>query len=117
VTTPAPQLDRVFFALSDATRRDLLRRLERGPATISALSARFPVTLAAISKHLAVLADAGLVHIARSRQDRRVRTCTLTTDGLDDARRWVERNRAAWNRRLDALERVLNRRAASGSRR
>lgn len=102
-------LDRVFFALSAPTRRTLLHRLESGPETVSRLAAQFRATLPAISKHLRVLADAGLLRIAVSPTDRRAKVCTLTAHGLDDAERWVAESRQAWGARFDAMERMLER--------
>lgn len=89
----------------------MLHLLERGSSTVSALAANFAMTLPAVSKHLAILSDAGLLRIRVSRSDRRVKTCELERAGLDEVRRWVEENRGLWNRRLDAMERLLDRRA------
>lgn len=100
-------LDRVFFALSAPTRRTLLRRLEAGPETVSRLAAQFRASLPAISKHLRILADAGLLRIAVSPTDRRAKVCTLNAQGLDDAERWVAESRRAWGARFDAMERML----------
>lgn len=94
-------LDRVFAALSDATRRDVLVRLGDGPATIGQLAAPHGITLTGMTKHVRVLEDAGLVvteKVGRSRQ------CRLGTERLDDAQAWIGRYQRLWERRLDGLE-------------
>lgn len=95
------ELSRVFAALADPTRRDILSRLrEHGPVTVGQLAAAYAMSRPAVSQHLRVLADAGLIV-----QDARAqwRECRLTDDGLTNARDWIERNRADWSQRLDNL--------------
>jgi DNA-binding transcriptional ArsR family regulator len=98
------RLDLTFGALADPTRRRLLERLADGPATVSRLAAPEPVTLVAVTKHLAVLERARLV--SRAREGRTV-VCTLRPYPLGDASRWLEFYRGFWTARLDALHRHL----------
>jgi DNA-binding transcriptional ArsR family regulator len=107
--TRAPQrgqagLDRVFAAVADPTRRAILTRLRRGPATIGDIARPFPVSLNAVSKHVKVLEDAGLV---RRRVVGRRHYCAVEPRALDGAAAWLTRYRAFWTERLDALERHL----------
>jgi DNA-binding transcriptional ArsR family regulator len=94
-------LDDTYGALSHAVRRDLLDELRGGPSTVTELAAPFDVSLAAVSKHLGVLADAGLV--SRTRVGR-TRIVTLEPHPLVDARAWIDTYRTFWEERLDALE-------------
>ena len=94
-------LDETFAALSDATRRAILRRLGTGPARVTEIARSFPVSLNAVSKHLMVLERAGL--IAREVQGRE-RVCRLQPGSLHDASLWLDEMRASWEQRLDALE-------------
>jgi DNA-binding transcriptional ArsR family regulator len=93
-------MDRAFAALSDPTRRAIVARLARGEATVSELAAPFPVSLPAISKHLKVLEEAGLM--ARSKQGR-VHRCRLVPRALKQAEGWIGERRRVWEHRLDAL--------------
>ena len=97
-------LNGVFRALADPTRRAILDRLAEGEATVGALSGRFPLSLAAVSKHLGVLERAGLVtREARGRE----RVCRLDPAALADARAWLEFHERFWTDRLDALEALV----------
>ncbi len=98
------QLDRVFHALSDPSRRQMLDRLARGPASVSDLAAPLEMTLAAVVQHVQVLEASGVV---RTEKVGRVRVCRLETRALSAAERWFRDRRALWERRLDALEEVL----------
>src|SRR5262245_28578978 len=100
------ELDRVFHALAGGTRRAILDRLAGGESTVGEVARPFDLTLAAVSKHIRVLEDAGLVR--RSWQGR---TAWLRLDagGLEAADTWLERHRRDWNARLDSLERYLRR--------
>ena len=98
------QLDLIFGALSDATRRRILARLAEGEATVGELAAPFEISRPAISKHLRVLERAGLIHRAR---DGRVRRCGLDAAPMRQAAEWVERYRGFWEERLDALAAYL----------
>ena len=93
-------LDRVFQALADSTRRGLVERLVRGPASVSELSRPLDMSLPAVMQHLQVLEDAGLV---RSEKTGRVRTCRIEPDALRAAEAWVTGQRTAWETRLDRL--------------
>jgi DNA-binding transcriptional ArsR family regulator len=99
-------LDDTYGALSNAVRRDLLGDLRSGPCTVTALAAPFDVSLAAVSKHIGVLEDAGLV--SRT-QVGRTRIVTLEPRPLLDARAWIDTYHTFWEERLDALEAHLRR--------
>lgn len=94
-------LDGVFHALSDPTRRSMLVTLGRGPATVTELAEPFGVSLTAIKKHLHVLEEAGLV---TTRKLGRSRHCRLGTERLDEAMAWISFYQRLWERRLDGLD-------------
>lgn len=96
-----PTLDRTFSALSDPTRRDVLERLGRGPATVGELAEPYGMTLTGMKKHVRVLEEAGLVSTEKAG---RARECRLGPGRLEDATRWIEEYRRDWERRLDRLE-------------
>lgn len=100
----SPALDQTFQALADPTRRAMVARLSRGPASVSDLARPFPMSLAAVMQHLAVLEGAGLV---RSEKVGRVRTCRIEPQALRSAEQWIEAQRREWERRLDRLEHYL----------
>lgn len=93
-------LDRTFQALGDPTRLEMVDRLSRGPATVSALARPLAMSLPAVLQHLHVLEASGLV---RSEKVGRVRTCRIEPAALRTAERWIARRRAGWERRLDRL--------------
>jgi len=95
-----PSLDQVFHALADPTRRGMVERLVRGPATVSELSRPLDMSLPAVLQHLQVLEASGLV---RSEKAGRVRTCRIEPDALRAAEAWVTGQRTAWETRLDRL--------------
>jgi DNA-binding transcriptional ArsR family regulator len=97
-------LDRVFHALSDPTRRGMVERLAKSPASVSDLAARLPMTLAAVVQHVQVLEGSGLV---RTRKVGRTRFCELEPKAFGAAERWFSERRALWERRLDLLEELL----------
>ena len=99
-----PPLDLVFQALADPTRRAIVERLGRGPASVSQLAQPFAMTLPAIVQHLHVLEASGLV---RSEKVGRVRTCRIDGVALNTAERWINERRTTWERRLDRLGEVL----------
>jgi DNA-binding transcriptional ArsR family regulator len=99
-----PQLDLVFQALSDPTRRAIVERLGRGPASVSQLAQPFAMTLPAVFQHLRVLEASGLV---RSEKVGRVRTCRIDSQALRTAEGWIAERRTTWERRLDRLGAVL----------
>ena len=95
-----PSLDKVFHALADPTRRGMVERLVRGPASVSELSRPLEMSLPAVLQHLQVLEASGLV---RSQKAGRVRTCRIEPDALRAAEAWVTGQRTAWETRLDRL--------------
>jgi DNA-binding transcriptional ArsR family regulator len=94
------QLSRTFAALADPTRRALLDRLAEGDATVNELAAPFELSLQAISKHLKVLEEAGMVSKGRDAQRR---PCQLEPAALETAADWLEAHRQGWEDRLDRL--------------
>jgi DNA-binding transcriptional ArsR family regulator len=99
--TKADRLGFTFAALSDATRRAILRRLASGEATVNELAAPFAMSLPAVSRHLKVLERAGL--ISRSR-DAQWRPCRLEVEPLQEVEEWMEEYRRIWGKRLDRLD-------------
>jgi DNA-binding transcriptional ArsR family regulator len=97
-------LDRVFWALSDTTRRQVLRQLEQGGATVTELAAPHGMSLPGFMKHLRVLEDAGLV--TRLKEGRVVR-CELAAQPLQEAAMWLAHYEQFWSAQLDALGRYL----------
>ncbi len=95
------QLNRVFQALADPTRRAVLERLGRGPAAMSELAQPFQMALPSFSQHLDVLEHCGLV---RSQKSGRVRTYRLAPQPLKSVESWLLRQRDLWTRRLDQLD-------------
>jgi DNA-binding transcriptional ArsR family regulator len=95
-----PALDLMFHALADPTRRLIVDRLTRGPATVSDLARPFDMTLPAVVQHLRVLEAGGLV---TSEKVGRVRTCRVEPDALRTAERWIGERRTTWEARLDRL--------------
>jgi DNA-binding transcriptional ArsR family regulator len=102
----AADLDATFQALADPTRRDMVERLARGPATVSELAQPYTMSLPAIVQHLAVLEASGLV---RSEKVGRVRTCRVEPAALSLAEQWFNQRRAEWDARLDRLGEHLRR--------
>lgn len=98
-------IDQTFQALSDPSRRAMVERLARGPATVSQLAEPLPMSLPAVVQHLQVLEASGLV---RSEKVGRVRTCTLQPDRLRQAEHWVREQRTRWERRFDRLGELLS---------
>ena len=104
VEQEAPQLNSVFHALGDATRRRMLRELARGDRSVGELAEPFAISLAAASKHIKALEKAGLI-----RREVRGRThlCRLEPGPLASAHQWLSFYENFWNERLDVLERLL----------
>jgi DNA-binding transcriptional ArsR family regulator len=96
-----PDLSLLFHALSDQTRREMLRALATGPATVSALAAPTGLRLPTVMRHLAVLEAAGLIATAK---DGRVRSCAFQPAALAPAQDWLAVQRSLWDARLDRLE-------------
>lgn len=99
------QLDAVFRALADPTRRAILDRLARGETTLGELAGPLPMSVPAVHQHMAILESAGLVTSERSG---RTRICRLDAAGLRRSERWLAGRRMLWERRLAALERHLD---------
>ena len=97
-------LDDVFQALSDPSRRTMVERLSRGPASVSDLAQPLDMSLPAVMQHLQVLETSGLV---RSEKTGRVRMCRIEPKALQTAEGWFAKRRAAWERRFDRLEAFL----------
>ena len=98
------QLSRVFAALADPTRRDMVARLAVGDATVGELASPYDVSVQAVSKHIKVLADAGLV--SQTKQAQR-RPCHLEAEVFDLMTKWIERYRREAEERYDRLDAVL----------
>ncbi|MGB3502046.1 MAG: metalloregulator ArsR/SmtB family transcription factor [Mesorhizobium sp.] len=98
------QLDTVFHALSDGTRRGMLRQLSEGERTVGELAAPFAMSLAGASKHVRVLERAGLV---RRRIAGRTHYCRLEAARMREAQEWLRHYERFWTGKLDALEELL----------
>jgi DNA-binding transcriptional ArsR family regulator len=94
-------LDRTFNALADPTRRAILLRLARGPASVGELAEPFAMSLPAISRHLKVLAEAALIQNQRAGKGRR---CQLRPEALGSARDWLDFQRRFWSGSFDRLD-------------
>src|SRR3954447_2262610 len=99
-------IDRTFAALADPTRRGMIERLGRGPATITELAEPFGISLTGTKKHVRVLEDAELV---TSEKVGRARQCSLSRRQLDDAQEWMETYGRMLDERLDRLGELLDR--------
>ncbi|MCB9663211.1 MAG: helix-turn-helix transcriptional regulator [Alphaproteobacteria bacterium] len=97
-------LSPTLAALSDPTRRAILARLARGEATVTELTAPLAISMPAVSRHLKVLEQAGLIERGR---DAQFRPCRLRPEGLQEVRSWIDELRALWEQRLDRLETYL----------
>ncbi len=98
-------LDATFSALADPTRRAIVARLATGSATVNELAEPFDISLPAISRHLKVLENAGLLSREVEAQKRR---CRLRPEALKGAEDWIEKTRSFWNERFDVLETLLD---------
>jgi DNA-binding transcriptional ArsR family regulator len=98
------QLDAVFSALSDPTRRRIVERLSRGPLTVGEIAAGFAISQPGISKHVRVLEDSGLL---KRRVDGRVHHCTLEPRAMTSAATWIDKQSRYWNAVLDRLGETL----------
>ena len=108
------QLDKVFHALADGTRRAILARLTTGEALVTEIAEPFDMSLPAISKHLGVLEDAGLLI---RHKDGRIRRCELNAAPLENASDWIRYYHEFWETQLDSLTRFLdNNKKRKGSR-
>ena len=97
-------LDLMFKALADPSRRVMVERLSRGPASVSELAEPLAMSLPAVVQHLQVLEESGLV---RSEKVGRVRTCRIEPEVLSMAEQWIAERRLSWERRLDRLGDLL----------
>src|SRR5580700_9556179 len=93
-----PDIDRIFHALGDPTRRAIVEKLSQGPVSVSRLAEPLAMTLAAVVQHLRILEDSGLV---RTEKTGRVRTCNIEPAGFAALERWIGERRTIWERRLD----------------
>ena len=103
-TRPTNKLDSVFSALSDPTRRLIVERLARGPLTISQAAAGIPISQPAISKHVKILEQSGLI---RREVTWRAHHLHLSSAALESASLWIARQREYWNAALDRLDTYL----------
>ncbi len=94
------QLDLMFQALADPSRRTMVERLSRGPASVKELAKPLAMSLPAVVQHLQVLEASGLV---RSEKVGRVRTCRIEPQALRSAEQWIGKRRTTWESRLDRL--------------
>jgi DNA-binding transcriptional ArsR family regulator len=97
-------VDRVFHALGDPTRRAMVERLSQGPLSVSGLATPLEITLTAVVQHLQVLEESGLVHTEKIG---RVRTCRIEAAGFSALEQWIRDRRSTWERRLDRLGDLL----------
>ena len=97
-------MDRLFHALGDPTRRAILDRLTERPMSVSQLAEPLEVTLTAVAQHLQVLEEVGLVHTEKLG---RVRTCRIDAAGFQALEQWIRDHRTAWERKLDRLGQFL----------
>lgn len=100
----SPNLDLMFQALADPTRRAMVERLSRGPASVSELAKPFNMSLPAVVQHLQALEHSGLVS---SQKVGRVRTCRIEPEALSQAEQWINDRRTTWVHRLDRLGELL----------
>jgi DNA-binding transcriptional ArsR family regulator len=101
------ELDAVLHALADSSRRAIVERLSRGPASVSELAGPLPISLPAVVQHLQVLEASGVI---ASEKVGRVRTCRLRPATLRPVEHWIRDRRSAWERRLDRLGEYLEER-------
>lgn len=106
VDIQSEQLDKIFHALADPTRRAMVQLLSGQERTVTELAAPFQISLAASSKHIKVLEEAGLIN--RTVKGR-THTCRLDPKSLAAATKWLHYYERFWNVQFDALERVLSR--------
>ena len=102
--TQKVDVNRVFHALGDPTRRAILDRLTAGPVSVSRLAEPLGITVTAVAQHLQVLEESGL---ARTEKTGRVRTCRIEPSGFDALERWIADHRTQWEKRLDRLGQFL----------
>ncbi len=101
ITMEGQQLDALFTALSDRTRRDIVARLSTGEATVKELAEPYAMSMQAVSQHIRVLERSGLISQGRHRQ---TRPCRLEPAALEAALSWIDESRRTWSDRMDRLE-------------
>jgi DNA-binding transcriptional ArsR family regulator len=104
VHTQQADVGRVFHALGDATRREMIERLSEGPVSVSQLAKPLGISLAAVIQHLQVLQESALVH---TEKQGRTRLCRLEPAGLSVIEHWIGDRRRLWERKLDRLGDLL----------
>jgi DNA-binding transcriptional ArsR family regulator len=97
-------IDRLFHALGDPTRRAILDRLSQGPLSVSTLAIPLKITVTAVAQHLQILEESALVHTEKLG---RVRTCRIEPAGFSALEQWIRDHRSIWERRLDRLSDLL----------
>ncbi len=110
MTSSEQQLDRVFQALSDSTRRNILLQIREQDLTVNDIASQFEISLPAVSKHLKVLEQAGL--ISRQKQGRK-RLCHAEPELLAEPLAWLEYYQSFWSERLDNLKELLEHQTTS----
>lgn len=99
------EVDRLFHALGDPTRRAMLDSLSVAPASVSKLAAALGITLTAVGQHLQILEEAGLV---KTEKVGRVRSCRIEQAGFDRLEQWIRDHRSHWERSFDRLQALLD---------
>jgi len=102
---PPVNIDRVFHALGDPTRRAIVEKLTERPYSVTALATPLEITVTAVGQHLQLLEESGLVHTEKVG---RVRTCRLEPSGFAALEQWIQNRRSSWERSLDRLGSLLN---------
>jgi len=104
MATAHVEIDRVFHALGDPTRRAIVEKLSEGPLSVTKLAMPLDMTMTAVIQHLQVLEECGLVYTEKLG---RVRTCRLEAAGFSVVEKWIGDRRSMWERRLDRLGELL----------
>jgi DNA-binding transcriptional ArsR family regulator len=99
------QIDRLFHALGDPTRRAILDILSHGPTSVTQLAEPLAITLTAIGQHLQILEDCNHVHTEKAG---RVRTCRIEPSGFSHLEKWIKSHRTHWQVQLDRLGEMLD---------
>jgi DNA-binding transcriptional ArsR family regulator len=102
--TPQINIDRLFSALGDPTRRAIVDLLSQTPHSVSRLATHLEITLTAVGQHLQILEECGLVHTEKVG---RVRTCRIGSDGFSALEQWIKDHRTPWEQKLDRLGDLL----------
>jgi DNA-binding transcriptional ArsR family regulator len=101
---PQAQIDRLFHALGDPTRRAILDLLSQGPTSVTRLAEPLGITVTAVAQHLQVLEECALVHTEKVG---RVRTCRIEAEGFSMLEKWIKDHRSHWELSLDRLGKLL----------